>query len=133
VQFRRADVLGLLLGPVTRLLAVVGRRPAERVVVPVSERAWRSLRRGLRGVALLAGLAAGALFMGLVTADPSLLVLTGVLLVAAYGVRVWVLWRRWVGLVLRPGGEEVTVTRVDPAFADAARRLFTASILGRPA
>ncbi len=90
------------------------------------------MRAGLRWAVVVAGLGAGALGLGLVQADAALLILGGALLLAAWLTRGVVLWRRWVGLVLRPGGEEVAVTRVHPDFAEAAKALFIGSVLRPP-
>jgi hypothetical protein len=128
VEVPRADVLWLVLGPLLRFGAVVARRRSERVVVPLSPAAWRSLRAGLRWAVVAAGLGAGSLVLGAVRADVGLLVLGAVLLVAAWAVRALVLWRRWVGLVLRPGADEVALTRVSPEFGAAARALFVGSV-----
>jgi hypothetical protein len=119
VERGRADVLWLVLGPVLRL----GSR-SERVALPLAPAAWSSLRRGLGAAVVVAGLGAGALGLGLVQGDPALAVLGSALLVGAWALRALVLWRRWVGVVLRPGGEEIALSRVSPGFADAARALF---------
>ena len=132
VGFARADLLWAVLGPLLRPLAGLARRPAERVVVPLSAPAWASLRAGLRGTVVVAGLGDGALVLGLAQGDPGLLVLGGVLLLTAWLIRGAVLWRRWVGLVLRPGGDEVVLTRVHADFAEAAKALFTTSVLRPP-
>ena len=132
VGFSRADVLWAVLGPIFRPIARLVRRPAERVVVPLSSPAWASLRAGLRWAVVIAGLGGGALVLGVTQADAGLLVLGGVLLLAAWLIRGAVLWRRWVGLVLRPGGDEVVLTRVHPDFAEAARALFIGSVLRPP-
>ena len=132
VGFARADVLWVAIGPLLRSIARLTRRPTERVVVPLSPQAWASLRAGLRWAVLVAGLGAGALVFGAAQADASLLVLGGVLLLGAWLIRAAVLWRRWVGLVLRPGGDEVVLTRVHPGFAAAAKALFTGSVLRTP-
>jgi hypothetical protein len=124
VELHRADVLWLLLGPVLR----VGRR-SERIVLPLAPAAWASLRWGLGAAVAVAGLGAGALGLGLVQGDPGLLVLGNLLLVAAWALRALVLWRRWVGVVLRPGGEEISLSRVSPEFGDAARKLFVGSVV----
>jgi hypothetical protein len=128
VELPSADVLWLLVGPVLCAATLAGRR-SERIVLPVSPAAWTSLRRGLGAAVVVAGLGAGALGLGLVQGDPALLALGGALLVVAWAVRALVLWRRWVGLVLRPGGEEVAVSRVSPEFGEAARTLFVASVM----
>jgi hypothetical protein len=70
--------------------------------------------------------------LGLAQTDAALLVLGGVLLLTAWLIHGVVLWRRWVGLVLRPGGEEVVLTRAHPDFAEAAKALFTTSVLRPP-
>jgi len=127
VGFARADVLWLALGPLLRGVAAVSGRPSERVVLPLAPAAWSSLRAGLRWVVVIAGLAGGALGLGLVQRDAALVVLGAVLLLAAWIVRALVLWRRWVGVVLRPGGEEVALSRVNPEFDAAARALFVGS------
>jgi hypothetical protein len=132
VEMRRADGLSLLFGPLARVAAALTGRRRERIVLPVSRTAWTSLRRGLGTAVVVAGLAVGALGLGVVQGDAGLLVLGAVLLVAAWAVRALVLWRRWVGVVLRPGGEEVTLSRVSPAFGDAARALFVGSVGPRP-
>ena len=124
VERRRADVLWVLLGPVLR----VGSR-SERIVLPLAPPAWSSLRRGLGAAVVVGGLGAGALGFGLVQGDPGLVVLGSVLLVGAWAVRALVLWRRWVGVVLRPGGEEVALSRVSPEFGEAARALFVGSVV----
>ena len=124
VELRRADVLWLLLGPVLRL----GRR-SERVVLPLAPAAWTSIRRGLGAAVVVAGLGTGALGLGLVQGDPGLVVLGALLLAGAWALRALVLWRRWVGVVLRPGGAEVAVSRVSPEFGDAARKLFVGSVV----
>ena len=133
VEVAHADALWLVLGPSLRLAAPVLRRRAERVVLPLAPAAWSSLRAGLRWAVLAAGLGAGALALGAVQADAALVVLGSVLLVVAWALRALVLWRRWVGLVLRPGGEEVAVTRVSPEFDAAARALFMGTPGRRPA
>jgi hypothetical protein len=127
LELPSADVLWLLVGPVLRVSALVGRR-SERIVLPLSPTAWTSLRRGLGATVVVAGLGAGAAGLGLVQGDPGLLVLGGALLLVAWAVRALVLWRRWVGLVLRPGGEEVALSRVSPEFGEAARALFVGSV-----
>ena len=131
VQMARADVLWLGFGPLLRIVAPALRRGAERVVLPLSPAAWSSLRAGLRWAVVVAGLGAGALALGLVQADAALVVLGLVLLAVAWAVRALVLWRRWVGLVLRPGGAEVAVTRVSPEFGEAAKALFLGSVARR--
>jgi hypothetical protein len=127
VEVPRADALWLVVGAVLRVVALAGRR-TERIVLPLSPAAWTSLRRGLGAALVVAGLAAGALVLGAVQGDPGLVVLGGALLVVAWGLRAVVLWRRWVGVVLRPGGEEVALSRVSPEFGDAARALFVGSV-----
>jgi len=127
VEAERADVLWLVLGPLLRLGARVVRRRSERIVLPLSPPAWSSLRAGLRWAVVAAGLGAGALVLGVVEADAGLVVLGAVLLGIAWAVRAFVLWRRWVGVVLRPGGEEVAITRVNPGFGAAAKALFVGS------
>ena len=129
VEAARADVLWLVLGPLLRLVAGVARRRSERIVLPLSAPAWSSLRAGLRWAVVAAGLGAGALVLGAVRADAALVVLGAVLLLIAWAVRAFVLWRRWVGLVLRPGGEEVALTRVSPGFGVAAKALFVGSAM----
>jgi hypothetical protein len=128
VEVPRADVLWLVFGPLLRFGAGAARRRSERVVLPLSPAAWRSLRAGLRWAAVAAGLGAGSLALGAARADAGLVVLGAVLLVGAWAVRALVLWRRWVGLVLRPGGEEVALTRVSPGFGAAARDLFVGAV-----
>jgi len=128
VEVARADVLWLVLGPVLRLAAPVLRRRTERVVLPLAPPAWSSLRAGLRWAVLAAGLGAGVLALGAVQTDVALAVLGAVLLVVAWVVRALVLWRRWVGLVLRPGGEDVALSRVHPEFGAAAQALFVGSV-----
>ena len=129
VEVARADALWLVGGPLLRLAAPALRRRSERVVLPLSPQAWSSLRAGLRGAVLAAGLGAGALALGLLRTDAALVVLGAVLLVVAWAVRALVLWRRWVGLVLRPGGAEVALTRVSPEFGAAAKALFVGSVV----
>jgi hypothetical protein len=124
VELRRADVLGLVVGPLLRVPAALAGRRSERIALPLSPAAWASLRRGLGAAAVAAGLGAGALGLGVVQGDPALVVLGSLLLVGAWAVRALVLWRRWVGVELRPGGEEVALSRVSPEFGDAARALF---------
>jgi hypothetical protein len=124
VQVAHADVLWLVLGPLLRPLTAVARRPAARVVLPLSPTAWSALRGGLRWAVVVAGLGTGALVLGAVQADVALVVTGAVLLTAAWLLRALVLWRRWVGLVLRPGGDDVALTRVSPAFGEEARVLF---------
>jgi hypothetical protein len=128
VELGRADVLWLLVGPVLRPAAALARRRSERIVLPLSPGAWTSSRRGLGVAVVLAGLGAGALGLGLVQGDPALVVLGSVLLAVAWAVRALVLWRRWVGVVLRPGGEEVALSRVDPEFGEEARALFVGPV-----
>jgi hypothetical protein len=129
VELRRADVLWLLLGPVLRRAAALAGRRTDRIVLPLSPRAWTSLRRGIGAAVVVAGLGAGALGLGLAQGDATLVVLAGFLLVSAWAVRAVVLWRRWVGVVLRPGGEEVALSRVSPEFGEAARALFVDSVM----
>jgi hypothetical protein len=129
VEVGRADLLWLVLGPTLRLAAPAFRRRTERVVLPLAPPAWSALRAGLRSAVLSAGLGAGALALGIVQADAALIVLGSLLLVLAWAVRALVLWRRWVGLVLRPGGQEVAVTRVSPEFAAAAKAVFVGSVV----
>lgn len=129
VEVGRADVLWLVFGPLLRLAAAVGGRRGERVVLPLSPAGWAALRRGLRWAVVAAGLGAGALVLGLFQADLALVLLGSGLLVAAWALRALVLWRRWVGVVLRRGGEEVALTRVSPEFGAAARALFVGSVV----
>lgn len=129
VELRRADVLWLALGPVARLIAALGRRRSRRIVLPLSPAAWSSLRAGLRWAVLAAGLGAGALTLGAARGDGALVVLGGTLLLLAWVLRAVVLWRRWVGVVLRTGGDEAVLHRVSPEFATSAKALFTGSVL----
>jgi hypothetical protein len=129
VEVARADVLWLAFGPVLRLVAAAGRRRSERIVLPLSPRAWSSLRRGLAWSVGGAGLGGGALALGLVQGDAALVVVGVMFLVAAWALRAVVLWRRWVGVVLRPGGAEVAVSRASPEFGEAAKALFVGSVL----
>jgi hypothetical protein len=129
VELRHADVLWLALGPLLRLVAAATRRGTERIVLPVSPAAWSSLRAGLRWAVVIAGLGAGSVALGLVQGDIGLVVLGGVLLGVAWALRAVVLWRRWVGVVLGPGGEDVVITRASPAFGEAARAPFVRSVL----
>jgi hypothetical protein len=130
VQVARADVLWLAFGPLLRPVAAVAGRPAVRVVLPLSPAAWSTLRAGLRWAVVVAGLGGGALALGVVQSDAALVVTGLVLLAVAWLLRALVLWRRWVGLVLRPGGDDVAVSRVDPGFGEEARALFLRA--GRP-
>jgi hypothetical protein len=132
VEMPRADVLWAAFGPLLRVVARGRGRQSLRVVLPLSPAAWSSLRAGLRWAVVVTGLGAGALVLGLLRGDVALEVLGGTLLAAAWALRAVVLWRRWVGLVVRPGGEEVAVTRVSAEFAEAARDLFVGSVLRRP-
>ena len=128
VEVGRADVLWLALGPLLRPIAALVRRRSERIVLPLSPSAWSALRAGLRWAVLAAGLGAGALVLGVAQGDAALGVLGGALLVGAWVVRAVVLHRRWVGVVLRPGGQEVAVTRVSTGFAASAEALFLGSL-----
>jgi hypothetical protein len=129
VELGRADVLWLAVGPVLRPLSALVRRRSERIVLPLAPEAWASLRAGLRWAVVVAGVGGGALALGLVQGDAGVVVLGAVLLVAAWTIRALVLWRRWVGVVLRPGGEEVALSRVSPGFDAAARALFVGSVV----
>jgi hypothetical protein len=131
IELGHADLLWRAFGPLLRAVAPVLRRGNERIVLPLSSPAWSSLRAGLRWAVVLAGLGTGSLVLGLIQGDVGVVVVGAVLLVAAWVVRGLVLWRRWVGVVLRPGGEAVAVTRVHPAFGEAARALFVRSVGGR--
>jgi hypothetical protein len=128
VEVARADLLWLALGQVLRVVALLGRRRSERIALPLSPGAWASLRAGLRWAVVLTGLGGGALALGLVQGDAAVVVLGAVLVAAAWAVRTLVLWRRWVGLELRPGGEEIALSRVSHEFGAGARALF----LGTP-
>jgi hypothetical protein len=128
VELRRADVLWPAFGPLLRGIAALARRRSERIVLPLSPPAWSSLRAGLRWAVIAAGLGAGALGLGVVEGDASLVALGVTLLVLAWLIRALVLWRRWVGVALRPGGQEVVITRVSPEFATAAKALFMGSL-----
>ena len=128
VEVRRADVLWLALGPLLRPIAALARRRRERIILPLSPAAWSALRAGLRWAVLAAGLGAGSLVLGLAQGDAPLVALGGVLLVGAWALRAVVLHRRWVGVVLRPGGQDVAVTRVSTEFAASARALFMGSL-----
>jgi hypothetical protein len=130
IELRHADVLWVAFGPLLRLVARMVRRRCERVVLPLSSTGWSSLRAGLRWGVVVAGLGTGSLVLGLIQGDAGVVVVGAVLLVVAWAVRGLVLWRRWVGVVLRPGAEEVVVTRVHPAFGAAARALFVRSLAG---
>jgi hypothetical protein len=129
VELGRADVLWLAFGPVLRMVAALVRRRRERIVLPLAPAAWASLRAGLRWAVVVGGLGGGALALGLVRGDAGLVVLGAVLLVIAWAIRALVLWRRWVWVVLRPGGEEVALSRVSPEFDSAARALFVGSVI----
>ena len=129
VELGRADVLWSLVGPPLRPVAALLRRRSERVVLPLAPAGWASLRAGLRWAVVVAGLGGGALALGLVQGDAALIVLGVVLLVAAWAIRALVLWRRWVGVVLRPGGDEVAVSRASPEFGSAARALFMGPVV----
>jgi hypothetical protein len=132
IEVEHADVLWLALGPVLRIVAAVAGRRSERIVLPLSPAGWSSLRAGVRRAVAVAGLGAGALCFGLLQGDPGPVVLGAVLLVVAWGLRALVLWRRWVGVVLRPGGEEVALSRVSPEFGHAARGIFVGSVMPPP-
>ena len=111
----------------TRLLAVVLRRPRCKVVISVSSRAW-DIWRFRAGVAVVvamigAGIAAG----GLVGGRPGFGITGAVVFVAGSALRIWSAWRCWFGLRYRHGRGQVLVHRASAAFDADARRLFTAA------
>ena len=110
------------------LVARLLRRPTTSVVLAVDDAAWRTWRRRLgRAVALASG-GVGAIGVGLARGDLAV-VGFGLLLVALSAFLRARSWRAcWVGLQLRPDTGDIVVTRVHPAFADQARRLWVASL-----
>ncbi|MDP1818669.1 MAG: hypothetical protein Q8K58_02095, partial [Acidimicrobiales bacterium] len=123
-----ATALPLVGGTLARALAAILRRPAVRVVLPVSDAAWRRWRRPLGRAVAVIGLGLGFVAIGAIGGEPGGVVFG--LVLAAVGcwlrLRAWQL--RWVGLTLRPDTGDIQVSRVHPAFADEARRIYIDSV-----
>ncbi len=128
IAMANADKYQLWLGPLTVVWARLRGRPMFKVLLPVSTRSRRRVTRG-RGWAALLGLVAVA---GMVGAVPNggfaSLATTWLLLVPAWLLRARFQWSRWVGIEFRPSHQDIRVTRVHPAFAEAARDLWLKSL-----
>ncbi|MCU1353403.1 MAG: hypothetical protein JWM05_2612 [Acidimicrobiales bacterium] len=118
--------LVLLFSVIGYLVARSKSQRSAAISLPVTQAAWRRLRR-LRWVAATIGLAgAVACVASLATANRVLLVAS--LVALAVGLVAWVVGERigWVGLHYRPEDGEVIVTRVHPRFVQAAMDLARA-------
>lgn len=118
----------LLGATATHALAVLLRRPAVRVVLPVSDRAWRRWRRPLGRAVLVGGLGLGIVVIGVLGGEPGGVLLGLAVAAAGWGLRARAWHVRWVGLALRPDTGDILVSRVHPSFADEARRIYVDSV-----
>lgn len=125
-------ITGIAGTTVAELVARLLRRPTIPVVLAVSDAAWRRWRRRLGRAVVVVSFGLGLIVAGGLRSDVGLV---------AIGVAVGVLgsWMRrrswlacWVGLTYRQRTGEVLVTRVHPAFADEARRLYVDSVRRHP-
>jgi hypothetical protein len=112
----------------TPLVARALRRPTTRVVLGVSEPAWRRWRRRLGAATAMTTFGLGFVAIGAVSGEPG-----GVLFGLALAAIGWWIrvrgWRRcWVGLSYDPSTGDIRVSRVHPAFSDEARRLWVDSL-----
>ena len=129
VALRRAARWELAVGTaLTRLVALVVRRPSTKVAIPLTERVWKGGRtRVLTGVGVTAA-GLGAIVAGVVGGRVGA-ILFGVP-IAALGwwlrLRATRMW--WVGLTFRPDRGEIAVSRVHESFAAQARRLYEQSV-----
>jgi hypothetical protein len=118
----------LWLGPLAVAVARLRHRPVFQVILPVSERSWRWVKRGRMWSMLAAGVGAALIVKGVGHAGLGTLALTWWLLIPAWLLRARFHWTRWVGLEYRPSQQDVRVTRVHRAFAEAAGVLWLKSL-----
>ena len=102
------------------------------MVLAVSEPAWRRWRGRLLRVALVASCGLGLVVAGVVRPDAGMLLLGVALLALSWWMRLRAWLACWVGLRYRPDRGEILVSRVHPAFADEARRIYVDSIRRHP-
>jgi hypothetical protein len=129
VDLRRAARWELAVGAtLTRVVALVARRPSLAVAIPLSERAWKGGRvRVLAGVVVTAA-GVGAIFAGVISGRVGAIVLGVPITVLGWWLRLRATRMWWVGLTFRPDRGEILVTRVHESFAAQARLLFTRSV-----
>jgi hypothetical protein len=115
----------LIIGSVlTRLVAVVLRRPRLSVAINVTPTAWSVWRWRVLVAVVLATGGAGFALAGLVGGRTGLVVLGSIVVVASWLWRAWMARTWWFGLRLRDGDGHVLVHRASAAFDADARKLF---------
>jgi hypothetical protein len=124
---------GLAGSTLTLLVARLLRRPTTSVVLAVSAPAWKRWRRRLLRAVLLLSCGLGIVVAGAIRGEVGLIVLGAVLAVVSWWLRRRAWLACWVGLTYRPQAAETLVTRVHPAFANEARRIYVASLRRHPA
>lgn len=130
---KRSDLWEAIAGSsVTWLVAWVARRQTTTVVLAVSEQAWRRWRGRVLRAVLVASCGLGFVVAGVVRADAGMVVLGVVVLAIGWWMRLRSWLACWVGLGYRSDSGEILVTRVHPAFADEARRIYVDSIQRHP-
>jgi hypothetical protein len=110
--------------PLLVVLARLRRRPVRRVVLPVTDAAWRRLRRPLYGLSVLGGIGLAAIAVAVVRLSVAGVIAGAVLVAVALVARWRMLTRRWVQVWIRANGDEIVVANVSAEFADAARQLY---------
>ncbi len=129
VALRRAARWELAVGAaLTRLVALVARRPSTAVAIPLSERVWKGGRaRILTGVVVTAA-GLGAIVAGVIGGRVGAVVIGVPIAVLGWWLRLRATRMWWVGLTFRPDRGEVLVTRVHESFSAQARQLYTRSV-----
>ncbi|MFT3851283.1 MAG: hypothetical protein QM733_00855 [Ilumatobacteraceae bacterium] len=133
VQVTAVDLPGapwwqLLAGAtLTRLVALVLRRPRFAVTIDVSQRTWDIWRFRVGTAIVVATAAVGIGLGGLLGDHPGFGVFGGIVVVLAWLGRVLAAWRCWFGVRFRHDRGQVLVHRASAAFDADARRLFVAA------
>jgi hypothetical protein len=112
---------------VTRLIAVVLRRPRLTVVVNITETAWKVWRWRVLLSVVFSALGLAAIAGGLIGGRTGFVVFGALVLVATWLWRAWMAWCWWFGLRLRTDDGHVLVHRASSAFDADARQLFVAA------
>lgn len=115
---------------ITDLIGRLMRRPKLEVVLAVDEPFWRQWRARLVFAVVIAAAGGGITLVGGVAGTGAFVGFGGLLLVVGWLLRVRALLQCWVSLDYDPSKGFVRVFRAHPAFDQAARALFAASVRG---
>lgn len=128
IGMAHAERWQLWLGPLAIVVARLRHYPRLRVILPVSPRSWRRVTRGRMWSMLAAGVAAALMARAVYYLGFDTLASSWILLIPAWLLRARFHWSRWVGLEFRASSQDIRVTRVHPAFAEAAGILWRKSL-----